>query len=67
MKGAQDLSREMCGCDHDKLWKDACAGSVHARLASVEVLVQCVNVVIGVVLGELLVVVCVVPILLVTL
>ena len=34
------------------MWnKDACAGSVHARHASVEV-----NVVIGVVLGELLVV-----------
>ena len=35
------------------LWKDARAGSVHARHASVEVQVQCVNVVIGVVLGEL--------------
>ena len=42
---------------HHMLWnKDACAGSVHVRHASVEVQVQCVNVVIGVVLGELLVV-----------
>ena len=39
----------------NKLWKDARAGSVHVRHASVEVQVQCVNVVIGVVLGELLV------------
>ena len=39
----------------------------HVRHASVEVQVQCVNVVIGVVLGELLVVVRVVPILLVML
>ena len=46
----------------NKLWKDACAVSVHVRHASVEVQVQCVNVVIGVVLGELLVVVRVVPI-----
>ena len=43
------------------------AGSVHVRHASVEVQVQCVNVVIGVVLGELLVVVRVVPVLLVML
>ena len=41
------------------------AGSVHVRNASVEVQVQCVNVVIGVVLGELFVVVRVVPVLLV--
>ena len=40
----------------NKLWKDARAGSVHVRHASVEVQVHCVNVVIGVVLGELLVV-----------
>ena len=40
----------------NKLWKNARAGSVHVRHASVEVQVQCVNVVIGVVLGELLVV-----------
>ena len=33
--------------------EDACAVSVHVRHASVEVQVQCVNVVIGVVLGEL--------------
>ena len=37
------------------------ADSVHVRHASVEVQVQCVNVVIGVVLGELLVVVHVIP------
>ena len=35
--------------------------SVHVRHASVEVQVHCVNVVIGVVLGELLVVVHVIP------
>ena len=45
-----------------KLWEDARADSVHVRHASVEVQVQCVNVAIGVVLGELLVVVRVVPI-----
>ena len=49
----------------NKLWKDARAGSVHVRHASVEVQVHCVNVVIGVVLGELHVVVRVVPVLLV--
>ena len=39
---------------HHELWnKDACAVSVHVRHASVEVRVQCVNDVIGVVLGEL--------------
>ena len=37
----------------NKLWKDARADSVHVRHASVEVQVHCVNVVIGVVLGEL--------------
>ena len=43
----------MCGVII-KLWiKDARAVSVHVRHASVEVQVQCVNVVIGVVLGEL--------------
>ena len=42
---------------HHQVWnKDACAGSVHVRHASVEV-----NVVIGVVLGELHVVVHVIP------
>ena len=47
---------------HHELWnKDARAVSVHVRHASVEVQVQCVNVVIGVVLGELHVVVHVVP------
>ena len=40
----------------NKLWKDARASSVHLRHASVEVQMQCVNVVIGVVLGELLVI-----------
>ena len=37
------------------------ASSVHVRHASVEVQVHCVNVVIGVVLGKLLVVVHVIP------
>ena len=46
-----------CACIiMNKLWKDARAGSVHLRHASVEVQVQCVNVVVGVVLGELLVI-----------
>ena len=50
---AQNLSQEVCGVTI-KLWnKDARAVSVHVRHASVEVQVQCVNVVIGVVLGEL--------------
>ena len=58
---AQNLSHEVCGVII-KLWnKDARAVSVHVRHASVEVQVQCVNVVIGVVLGELLVVVHVIP------
>ena len=53
MKCAQNLSHEVCGVIM-KLWnKDARAVSVHVRHASVEVQVQCVNVVIGVVLGEL--------------
>ena len=43
----------MCGVII-KLWnKDARAVSVHVRHASVEVKLQCVNVVIGVVFGEL--------------
>ena len=42
---------------HHQVWnKDARAVSMHVRHASVDVQVQCVNVVIGVVLGELLVV-----------
>ena len=42
---------------HHQVWnKDARAVSVHVRHASVEVQVQCVNVVIGLVHGELLVV-----------
>ena len=50
---AQNLSHEVCGVII-KLWnKDARAISVNVRHASVEVRVQCVNVVIGVVLGEL--------------
>ena len=53
MKCAQNLSHEVCGVII-KLWnKDARAVSVHVRHASVEVQVQCVNVVIGVVLAEL--------------
>ena len=64
-ESAQDLSHEVCACIiMNSLWKDARAGSVHVRHASVEVQVQCVNVVIGVVLGELHVV-RVVPVLLV--
>ena len=56
VKCAQNLSHEVCGVII-KLWnKDARAVSVHVRHASVEVRVQCVNEVIGVVLGELLVV-----------
>ena len=50
---------------HHQVWnKDARASSVHVRLASVEVQVQCVNVVIGVLVvhGELLVVMRVVPV-----
>ena len=46
---------------HHELWKTRGASSVHVRHASVEVQVQCVNVVIGVVLGELHVVVHVIP------
>ena len=46
---------------HHELWKMRSASSVHVRHASVEVQVQCVNVVIGVVLGELHVVVHVIP------
>ena len=38
---------------YHELWKMRSARSVHVRHASVEVQVQCVNVVIGVVLGEL--------------
>ena len=50
---AQNLSHEVCGVVI-KLWnKDARAVPVHVRHASFEVQVQCVNVVIGVVLGEL--------------
>ena len=53
VKCAQNLSHEVCGVII-KLWnKDARAVSVHVRHASVEVQVHCVNVVIGVVLGEL--------------
>ena len=52
-ESAQDLSHEVCVCHHELWNKDASAVSVHVRHASVEVQVQCVNVVIGVVLGEL--------------
>ena len=57
MEDVQDLSHEcaMCiinrGCEQCSMRAD----SVHVRHASVEVQVHCVNVVIGVVLGELLV------------
>ena len=40
-------------CHHEQWNKDACAISMHVRHASVEVQMQCVNFVIGVVLGEL--------------
>ena len=40
-------------CYHQVWSKDARAISVHVRHASVEVQVHCVNVIIGVVLGEL--------------
>ena len=54
MKSAQDLSQEVCVYHHELWNKDARAVSVHVRHASVEVQVHCVNVVIGVVLGELM-------------
>ena len=60
-ESAQDLSHEVCVYHHELWNKDARAISVHVRHASVEVQVHCVNVVIGVVLGELLVVVHVIP------
>ena len=52
---AQNLSHEVCGVIISCETKMR-AVSVHVRHASVEVQVQCANVVIGVVLGELLVV-----------
>ena len=56
-ESAQDLSPEVCGVSSTAVEQCAMrADSVHVRHASVEVQVQCVNVVIGVVLGELLVV-----------
>ena len=64
---AQNLSHEVCGVITNCGRCTVRADSVHVRHASVEVQVHCVNVVIGVVLGELLVVVRVVPILLVML
>ena len=64
---AQNLSHEVCGVITNCGRCAVRADSVHVRHASVEVLVHYVNVVIGVVLGELLVVVRVVPILLVML
>ena len=55
-----------CACIITDCGTEMRAGSVNVRHASVEVQVQCVNVVIGVVLGVLLVV-RVVPVLLVML
>ena len=52
-ESAQDLSHEVCVYHHELWNKDARAVSVHVSHASVEVQVQCVKVVIGVVLGEL--------------
>ena len=49
---AQDLSHEVCGVIITTV-NNARAVSVHVRHASVEVQVHCVNVVIGLVLGEL--------------
>ena len=51
-ESAQDLSQEVCGVII-KCGTKMRVQSVHVRHASVEVQVQCVNVVIGVVLGEL--------------
>ena len=53
---AQNLSHEVSGVIMNCTRCAVRADSVHVRHASVEVQVQCVNVVIGVVLGELLVV-----------
>ena len=53
---AQNLSHEVCGVITNCGRCAVRADSVHVRHASVEVQVHCVNVVIGVVLGELLVV-----------
>ena len=39
-ESAQDLSHEVCGVIINKLWKDARAGSVHVRHASIEVQVH---------------------------
>ena len=66
-ESAQDLSHEVCGVITNCGRCAVRADSVHVRRASVEVQVQCVNVVTGVVLGELFVVVRVVTILLVML
>ena len=66
-ESAQDLSHEVCGVITNCGRCAVRADSVHVRHASVEVQVQCVDVVIGVVLREMLVVVRVVPILLVML
>ena len=53
MKCAQNLSHEVCGVIIKCGTKMRVQSSMHVRHASVEVQVQCVNVVIGVVLGEL--------------
>ena len=59
---AQNLSHEVCGVITNCGRCAVRADSVHVRHASVEVQVHCVNIVIGVVLGELLVVMHVVPV-----
>ena len=62
VKCAQNLSQEVCGVITSCGTCAVRADSVHVRHASVEVQVHCVNVVvIGVVLGELHVVVHVIP------
>ena len=58
MKCDSELEPRGVRCNHQQRLVEQCAvqSSVHVRHASVEVQVQCVNVVVGVVLGELLVV-----------
>ena len=60
-ESAQDLTHEVCGVITSCGRCAVRADSVHVRHASAEVRVHCVNVVIGVVLGELHVVVHVIP------
>ena len=52
MKMRSELEPKGVRCHHELWNKSARAVSMHVRHASVEVQVHCVNVVIGVVLGE---------------